>query len=417
LIFFGLFALSLGSLLIVYDQHLLAAVLFGGAFSVLLIIDTLHIQRLSTWFNLPTHKTPLTGFLHWRQLTEKIGQQYKDGKSAQQELELEVKRLQAAVNQLPDALIVLDRFHHVEWYNHQAGELLEIVGQRRPIGHFVRAIEFSNYMNSGRQAQPVILSLGNRPGRKFQFSLHADGADYFLLTARDVTDQEHLNDMRKDFVANVSHEIRTPLTVVAGFAETMLNIPLAEATRNEYLRTILKQAGTMHQLVEDLLTLSTLQSVNSAPDTQEHDLHDLIHAHVADAKVISGGQHSFETRLEGPKSAFFANKELSTAVRNLLTNAIRYTPPNGKIVVSTQVRDFEHQISISDTGIGISPEHLPRLTERFYRVDRGRSRDSGGTGLGLAIVKHSLQRMNARLMIDSTIGEGSKFTIVLPKNT
>jgi two-component system phosphate regulon sensor histidine kinase PhoR len=220
--------------------------------------------------------------------------------------------------------------------------------------------------------------------------------------------------MRRDFVANVSHEIRTPITVIAGFAETMLSIPCTEEQSQNYLQEILRQSGTMSRLVEDLLTLSSLENAMAPPKGNSIAVHTMLQSMSDEARVISAGRHEVAVECQGPAALEGASNEIESAIRNLITNAIRYTPEGGSIRITWRVRDHEGWITVTDNGIGIAAEHLPRLTERFYRVDRGRSRAAGGTGLGLAIVKHVMNRHQGRIEISSQTGKGSQFSLVFP---
>jgi two-component system phosphate regulon sensor histidine kinase PhoR len=204
------------------------------------------------------------------------------------------------------------------------------------------------------------------------------------------------------------------LTVVAGFVETLLDMELPAEERRRCLEMVLKQTATMQRLVEDLLTLATLESTSLPPEHTGVPLEPLLQAVVADVRALSAGRHPIALQVESDAGLRGAPAELDSAVRNLLTNAVRYTPDGGTITVTWRVVDGEGVLSVRDTGIGIAAEHLPRLTERFYRVERGRSRDTGGTGLGLAIVKHVAQRHHARLEIESRVGHGSTFALRFP---
>jgi len=232
--------------------------------------------------------------------------------------------------------------------------------------------------------------------------------------------------MRRDFVANVSHEIRTPLTVLVGFIETLQTLPLPEAERARYLRLMAQQAARMHSVVQDLLTLSRLEG-SPLPGMQDwHPLAPLLARCEEEARALSqlltpegapAQQLVFPARSELQAAGDIAGNaaELHSALSNLISNAVRYTPPGGSIVVQWQAQpEGGARFAVRDSGPGIAPEHLPRLTERFYRVDRSRSRETGGTGLGLAIVKHALQRHGAQLEIASTVGQGSEFAVTLP---
>jgi two-component system phosphate regulon sensor histidine kinase PhoR len=202
--------------------------------------------------------------------------------------------------------------------------------------------------------------------------------------------------------------------VIAGFAETLLNIELDESSRRQYLGAILRQSETMGRLVSDLLTLSALERAADRSDEAEVDLWSMLRALEDEVRALSGKRHRITLDFDGPRRVLAIPAELESAVRNLLTNAVRYTPEGGSITLSWRVRDDEGWISVRDTGIGIAAEHLPRISERFYRVDRSRSRETGGTGLGLAIVKRILHRHHASLKIESEPGRGSTFTIRLP---
>jgi two-component system phosphate regulon sensor histidine kinase PhoR len=243
------------------------------------------------------------------------------------------------------------------------------------------------------------------------------GLDEKLLLSRDITRMESVARMRRDFIANISHELKTPLTVVSGFVETLQDLELEPERRARYLALMHEQAKSMQRLVDDLLTLSALESEqNPLPETT-FALAPLLLERAADARSLSAGQHTIELDLATAATVALrgSRDELGSAIGNLLSNAIRYTPAGG--VVRLAWRDTgagDGVVAVTDSGIGIAPEHLPRITERFYRVDRSRSRATGGTGLGLAIVKHVLLRHQGELEIESTLGVGSEFRILLP---
>lgn len=372
------------------------------------------LDRLNHWAALPRNRDLPGGVGAWRPVFERLGRFSRGEAATRLELTTELAQVHAAVDRLPDGLVVLDRFNHVEWCNNAAAQLHGIFGSGRPIHHFIRQPEFIQYLEASENRKPPVLKLDTRPGRLFELRLyHTDGGGR-LLTTRDITEHSKLDMMRRDFVANVSHEIRTPITVIGGFADTLLNLDLDEDARREYLGTILRQSETMQRLVDDLLTLSSLENSMAPPEESEVDLHAMAESLAGEARALSQGAHRISVRFEGPVLVWGSAKELESAVRNLLTNAVRYTPEGGRIDVEWRVRDGEGWLTVRDTGIGIAAEHLPRLAERFYRVDRGRSRDSGGTGLGLAITKHVLQRHGGRLHVESRPGTGSAFSLRLP---
>ena len=407
-------ALAIGALLSWFVSDTVAARWLGGALLLFALMQAFYLTRVHHWAALPRKRDVPVGAGGWGILLDRLARVARQQQESVAELSAELALLHSAVDRLPDGLVVLDRFDHVEWANNAATELHAIFGSRRPIHLFIRQPEFSAYLEGDERARPLVLSLPTRPGRLFELRLHRTDDAHRLLITRDVTEQSKLDAVRRDFVANVSHEIRTPVTVIGGFAETLLNLELDDATRRTYLATILKQSQTMQRLVEDLLTLSSLDGAGGVPVEDTVDLHALIAALADEAGVLSQGAHTITTRIDGPQYVRAAATELESAIRNLLTNAVRYTPSGGRIRIEWRSRDGEGLLSVRDTGIGIPEEHLPRLSERFYRVDRGRSRDTGGTGLGLAIVKHIMNRHGGRLQIESRVGEGSTFTLRLP---
>ncbi len=376
--------------------------------------QAVRLARLHHWAALPRQRELPMGSGAWDMLFERIARYVKLENETRTDLSEELAQLHVAVDQLPDGLTLIDRLDHVAWCNNAAAELHGIFASGRPVHHFIRQPEFVDYLDSDDYRRAPVLALPSRPGRFFEMRLHAVHDGGKLLITRDVTDQAKLDAMRRDFVANVSHEIRTPVTVIGGFAETLLGIAVDEDSRRQYLTTILKQSQTMQRLVDDLLTLSTLEN-SGGPDTEEHvDVRAIVNAIAGDARALSQGRHTIETRIDGKPMVLASAIELESAIRNLMTNAVRYTPTDGRIVAQWRVHAGHGELSVRDNGIGIAPEHLPRLTERFYRIDRGRSRDTGGTGLGLAIVKHIMTRHGGTLAIDSHLGEGSTFTLRFP---
>jgi len=382
----------------------------------LIIYDTIYLARLHHWSGLPRNRELPLGIGTWGQTLDRISRFMRQDAMERSDTAAELERLHAAVDLLPDGLVVLDRFDHVQWSNRAAQRIHGIFGTRRPIDHFVRQPEFLDYLRANNFSEPVALSLPGQPGRMFAMKIEPTVDAYRLLITRDITEANLLEQVRRDFVANVSHEIRTPLTVVSGFVETLMEIEMPHEEQLRCLELIKRQTVTMERLVEDLLTLSSLESANLQAEATEVAIGPLLQTLVADSRVVSSGRHKIEASVEAVESVMGVSSELDSAIRNLLTNAVRYTPDGGSIAASWRVVNGEGVLSVTDTGIGIAAEHLPRLTERFYRVDRGRSRDTGGTGLGLAIVKHVAQRHQARLDIDSRIGVGSTFRLHFPKS-
>ena len=268
-------------------------------------------------------------------------------------------------------------------------------------------------MLSGPTGQPVIFpGLG---GMRISALVQPYGDGLKLVLTQDITERERTELMRRNFVANVSHEIRTPLTVLAGFVETMSQLPLSEVERQRVLALMTVQAQRMQALVADLLTLAQLEGSPRPPADRWLQVNDLMKRAQADATALSEGRHELHFQGGGDAQVAGNEAELHSALGNLVINAVRYTPPGGRIDVQWSVQDDGWGVlSVSDSGIGIAREHLPRLTERFYRVDGSRSRDTGGTGLGLSIVKHVVQRHGGEIDIHSEPGRGSVFRLLLP---
>ncbi len=349
----------------------------------------------------------------------KLRDRLKDGLQSLRDRDAEIAQRRQITNAIPDGLFLLDADDRIVWCNQAALVLHSLDAFRdigKPIAQLIRQPEFVAYLADDTRPDPV-LQIDERV-LSFRLEASLDGAR--LLLTRDVTEREQLDRMRRDFVANVSHELRTPLTVVGGYIETLIDLPLPKADEQRYLNLIGAQTGNMQRLVEDLLTLARLENEDLPMEDTVIDLQRLTQDVIADAKALSAGAHTFEAALTAASVRGSAN-ELRSAITNLLSNAVRYTPAGGTIKVhlysnghaNADVNESGDHIvvEVSDTGAGIAAEHIPRLTERFYRVDRSRSRETGGTGLGLAIVKHVAQRHQARFEIESVVGSGSTFRL------
>jgi len=331
----------------------------------------------------------------------------------------------AAIQASPNGVVLLDSAGRIEWCNLTAANHLGFDPQK-DLGQYVRNLvrnpAFTAYLAGGDFSREIqIDGPGPRPSQPTKISLqvHPYGKKRKLMITRDVTAVQLAEAMRRDFVANVSHEIRTPLTVLSGFVETMQSIPLEEADRSRYLDLMSQQAHRMQTLVSDLLTLSRLEGSPAPGPGEWIDADELLGHVVSEAQglthAIAATPHDIHP-VKGPDLwVSGARTELLSAMSNLMSNAVRYTPGGGRIRSGWRVRaDGWAEFFVSDTGPGIAAEHLPRLTERFYRVDRSRSRETGGTGLGLAIVKHVAQRHGGHIEVKSALGEGSTFAIALP---
>ena len=327
-------------------------------------------------------------------------------------------RAYLAAGALPEGIVVLDAENRIEWANGMAQNLFGIDGTRdagTPVTQLLRQPELVACIQQGAGCEPIAVSQ-SVAGIVRTLSLHvvpfAD--DGRLLIAQDITIAERADTVRRDFVANVSHELRTPLTVIIGFMEHLVaDGEMDAATRGRFLGMVQDQAQRMSRLVDDLLTLSTLESLVQPAIEEKVDVPALVAKLAEDGKALSAGRHRFEIEIAA-QMLRGNTSELRSAFGNLISNAVRYSPDGGLIRIRWSVEEGRGVLAVSDSGIGIPAEHIPRLTERFYRVDKGRSTSTGGTGLGLAIVKHALQHHQAQLDIQSTLGEGSTFRAVFP---
>ena len=326
-------------------------------------------------------------------------------------------RWRQAGEALPDGVVILDAQNRIEWCNEGAGRHFGLdlrADPGRPVTNLVRQPEFAAYIEAEDYAHAIPLRSEHGGGLVLSVQVIPYGEAQKLLLSRDITRLEKVETMRRDFVANVSHELRTPLTVLAGFLETVRDLKLDPQRMRDYMNLMAEQARRMQRIVDDLLALSTLES-SPEPSLEERvNVHGLLARVKADAAALSGGRHRITLDAMEGFDITGAESEIASAFGNLASNAVRYTPEGGTVRLIWRASDGGAEFTVEDTGVGIEPQHIARLTERFYRVDRGRSRETGGTGLGLAIVKHALMRHQATLDIQSEPGKGSRFSARFP---
>lgn len=355
----------------------------------------------------------------WGEFVSRMNQRVRTRQQEKNQLEVALEQFQSALEALPDGVIFMNGHRQILWMNSLAVSMLDLLpGQDTgtPIEHLIRDPEFVSYIQSQHFEEALIYHPARRIDACYMITLISYGDDRLLLTARDLTRLEKLENVRRDFVANVSHELKTPLTVVSGFLETLQQHPsLAVEKRQRFIELALLQAQQMNRLVQDLLTLSTLESRVNFADEQDIAVYPLLRELVDAAQTLSNEPH--EIIINCPENLTLRGSagSLRSIFGNLISNAVHYTPVAGNIHIEWNESDNEGHIKVSDTGIGIPAVHLPRISERFYRVDQGRSREKGGTGLGLAIVKHALERHQGRLEIKSTEGKGSHFYAHFPR--
>ncbi len=391
-------------------------VLFYIGLSVHLGFHYRNFSRLQRWSRKPFLDASLEGDGEWDDVFRRLYSHEKEMLAKIEQRERDIARLIAAVHVMNDGVILLDGQYQIQFCNKTAERQLalnSVTDRGLPIINIVRQPEFHDYLAAADFSRPLILRLDRYFERVLSLYMIVYAEDCWLLQVKDVTQTDKLDRMRRDFVANVSHELRTPLTVLSGFVETLLEIDVDREDRLRYLALMGEQSARMQSIVQDLLTLSSIESA-PPPEDELVDMTHLVGKLHRDAEALSAGRHEISVEIDGEGDLCGNDSELVSAFANLVSNAVRYTPSGGRITLFWRISAAGAEFAVQDSGIGIDPQHIPRLTERFYRVDRGRSRDAGGTGLGLAIVKHSLSRHQAHLEITSQPGVGSRFAAVFP---
>ncbi len=398
---------------------LAAALFFGVGILLRLFFHLRNLAVLDRWLADPENQPVPDGNGLWEDVFSQLNKLTKSRRNERVQHAAALLQMQQATSALPEGVVILDEADRIEWCNPLAERHFGLDGERdmgQQITYLARQPEFVQYLAMKQFSEPLVLRGTRQDGLVLAVKLIAYGDNKRLLISRDITHLERIETMRRDFVANVSHELRTPLTVVNGFIETMQDMPHLE---NDMARRALhlmgEQTGRMESLVSDLLTLSRLENEQNALHEEQVKVGELLNLVLEEGNTVSRGQHKLRLEKKSEACILGSANELHSAFGNLVTNAVRYTPPGGEIVLSWEAQPDGHlRFSVSDSGIGIAPQHIPRLTERFYRVDRSRSRETGGTGLGLAIVKHIAMRHQAHLDIVSEEGKGSTFSIVFP---
>lgn len=388
--------------------------------SIPLIYNYINLARLGKCLQADTvEKMSLPSGL-WEEIIFRLQRLLKSQKIKLRQIEQQHDHFIEAFQASPNGIVMLDQEDHIEWCNSIAESYFGLIFKRdvmQRINYLIRRPEFVQYLTKRNFDEPLLLErMGSDASLSLMLQAFPFGQNRHLLLIQNVTDLQKTDAMRRDFVANVSHEMRTPITVLMGFLETVQSLDLAKEQQEQYLDMMMAQAQRMKSLVEDLLTLANLEANTLPAASKKVEIPTLFALIRNDAEALSNGRHTLMIENSSAQNLLADEHEVLSAFSNLVSNAIRYTPDGGEIRVRWRVTHDGHgEFSVADTGPGIAPEHLSRLTERFYRVDRSRSRDTGGTGLGLAIVKHIASRHQGQLLIESTPGKGSSFTIRFPK--
>jgi two-component system, OmpR family, phosphate regulon sensor histidine kinase PhoR len=388
----------------------------SGALALYLAWNLWQLRALHFWLQHRSVADPPDAMGLWGEVVAQVVRLHRRKRFHKERLTRLFRELRRSTAAMPDGVVMLDPQGEIVWFNRKAGELLDL-SRRADLGlridNLVRHPDFVQYLRGGQHSLPLIVRIDTPTERHIAFQLISYGEDQRLLMLREVTREVRLEQMRKDFVANASHELRSPLTVVAGYLENFSVDPhLGEL--GEPIAEMRRQTDRMTRIIEDLLELSRFEA-NDAP-IKGLPIDVAAMAAMLRKDVLARPVHprQVEVMIESPASLIGDEAMVQSAFSNLVDNAAKYTPADGSVQIRWWTDEAGGHFSVRDTGPGISAEHLPRLTERFYRVDPGRSRETGGSGLGLAIVKHALHRHGGRLDIDSIEGRGSTFTCHFP---
>jgi len=373
--------------------------------------------RLEQWLQGNRQVKPPEGEDLWGEIFNHYERLKRRNRKRKRRLANIIKQFQQSTAAMPDASVVLAPSQKILWFNQAAQRLLGLRAQDigHPITNLIRHPAFIDYLHQGEFEDAITMPSAYQPGLILSLLIIPYGEAQYLLIARDVSRLHQLERVRQDFVANASHELRTPLTVILGYLE-----PLLEDARDEQsdwcqpLDEIQTQARRMQRIIEDLLLLSRLEHSGARAPYTLVDIAAMLRRICQDLQIPSSARPVLHLEVDEDLRLLGTEVELYSIFSNLISNACKYTPPDGQVWVRWQADEQGPVFSVQDTGIGIAPEHIPRLTERFYRVDKARSRDSGGTGLGLAIVKHALERHGGVLQIESVLGQGSLFICHFP---
>lgn len=378
-----------------------------------------HLEKLSRWLSDFRLGRAPTGLGTWDLLYAAIYRLARSYERQQAQLQELLTSFRSVTDALPDGVVSLDDHHQISYVSLRAEQHLGLKAKTdlgRNILNLVRHPDFVKYMEARKWGAAMVLRGVPHADRMLQVQVIPYGQSERLLLTRDVTQIERLETSRRDFVANVSHELKTPLTVLVGYLETLRDLPLDNAQRHQALFTMTAQAERMQRLVDDLLTLGRLETEQKAPPLTPIAMRKLLERLIREAQDLSQQGHVVTLQDgSGPEFLLGDEREIYSALSNLVNNAVRYTPKGGTIRVSwARTADGNGVFTVTDTGPGIASQHLSRLTERFYRIDKDRSRETGGTGLGLAIVKHVASRHGTELKIESMVGQGSAFSLRFP---
>lgn len=414
-----------GRILAVVALALAAGLIFGypllwilGALSGLLTWHLYNAIRLEAWLRARKGKRPRRAAGVWGDIYAHLYRIRRQNRQRKKRLTRLLKEFRKSTAAMPDGGVVLNPSNEITWMNSAARALLGFGkadrGQR--VDNLIREPRFLKYLRSGSGDGPVRIAAPNAPDRLLSVQIIPYGDNQRLLLAKDITRETRLEKVRRDFVGNASHELRSPLTVITGYLDALAEDPALPGTWNDPVVEMVAQGERMQAIIEDLLTLSRLEAAEPEAGREVVDVAGMLAMIRKEALAMAPRPEQVELEIESDSTLLGCGPEIYSAASNLVSNAVKYTPPEGSVTIRWTTDEDGGHLSVIDTGMGVPDELIPRLTERFYRVDKGRDRDKGGTGLGLAIVKHILQRHDACLEVQSKLGLGSTFVCHFPRS-
>lgn len=416
---------TLARLLAALGLGLIGGLVFGHLFiwlaavlAAYLALQLVNLYRLESWLRLRNYLDPPDIGGAWAEIVSQVVRLQRRKRFHKQRLIRLFRELRRSTAAMPEGVIVLNANLEILWFNRTAARLLGLqrkVDRGLRIDNLIRAPDFVRYLQEDDRANAIVITWPAGAELSLSLQLIPYGGGQQLMLVRDVTRQMKLESMRQDFVANASHELRSPLTVIAGYLDTLSEDSALDPTWIGPIGEMRRQAERMRAIVNDLLELSRLESATGDAGDEPVDVGGMLSLLRKEVLALPKRPQEFILKVESRARLAGEEAEIHSAFSNLIANAVKYTPPEGRIEVRWWTDAAGAHLSVRDTGIGIPAEHIPRITERFYRVDPGRSRQHGGSGLGLAIVKHVLQRHGGRLEIESEVGAGSQFTCHFPR--
>ena len=406
----ALFSLILG----ISFERPLEALLFGVL--VYIIWASRTIGRIFDWIDIGMRGVPPNMDGVWGDFADTLNRQRRRHRGTQEKMRRAINRAKRVTEAVDDAVIVLRRDRTIDWWNSAGKKFLGLRSSDRGVAitNFIREPQFVAYINSSQFESSTSLPASIHSGRLLEFSAVMFGESEIVVVISDITQINELEKVRKEFVGNISHELRTPLTVMRGYVETLSDLKGNSAMANKAYQEMSNQIDRMKDLADDIILLSKLESDRQLPQ-QPINLHKLLSEILLEAEQISGGKHRLTLEGESEIEIKADTKLVRSALGNIVFNAVLHNPQGADIVIDITQSETHTEVVISDNGVGIDADEIPRLTERFYRGDNSRNSNTGGSGLGLAIVKHALTGCDAALAIKSTLGSGATFTCTFPK--